>query len=101
MVVGIVLIGTIASVINKYIAAKHGYEIQEESGEKMTKLVQSDDAAMKRIEQLEKRVRVLERIATDDGARLKAEIEALAETRHDDLSEALADPSRHSRTPTR
>lgn len=99
MVVGIVLIGTVASVINKYIAARHGYQIEDSyDGEKMIKLAQSDDAALKRIEQLEKRVRVLERIATDDGARLKAEIEALAETRHDDLSEALSQPATRDKT---
>lgn len=92
MVVGLVLIGTIGTVVNKWIAAKHGYDIDKD-GERMTKIVEYDDrAAIARIEQLEKRVRVLERIATDEGARLASEIEQLRETR-DDLSEALSSPT--------
>lgn len=92
MVVGLVLIGTIGTVVNKWIAAKHGYEIEDEAGEKMVKIVQDDPKTLARIDALEKRIRVLERIATDEGARLASEIEALQETREDDLSDALSSP---------
>lgn len=91
MVVGLVLIGTIGTMVNKWIAAKHGYEIDED-GEKMVKIVKDDPKTLARIDALEKRVRVLERIATDDGARLASEIEALKQERYDDLSDALSRP---------
>nr|WP_276591770.1 hypothetical protein [Sphingomicrobium nitratireducens] len=100
MVVGIVLIGTTASIVNKWIAAKHGYEIDEGDGERMVKAAAPDDQALRRIEQLEKRVRVLERIATDEGARLASEIEALKDAREDDLADALSRPDFSTRETT-
>ena len=101
-ILGIIVIGSGFSVINKWIAAKHGYEIEDSDGERMTKIVHQPDAAsLKRIEQLEKRVRVLERIATDEGARLASEIDALADERETDLSDALSRPALEIREPSR
>ncbi|MBW0145027.1 hypothetical protein [Sphingomicrobium sp. B8] len=92
MIVGVVLIGTAASIINRWIAAKHGYEYEDET-DTMKKIAPVEDPATeKRIQALEKRVRVLERIATDEGARLASEIEALQDAREDDLSDALSTP---------
>ena len=93
MIVGVVLIGTAASIISKWIAAKHGYEIDDGDGERMIKSKPVEDPmTAKRIEALEKRVRVLERIATDEGARLASEIEALQIERREELGDALATP---------
>lgn len=100
MVIAIVLIGTGGTVINKWIAAKHGYEINDADGEKMVKIVQDDPKTLARIDALEKRVRVLERIATDEGARLASEIEALQDAREDDLSDALSAPRFKTREPS-
>ena len=97
MIVGVVLIGTAASIINRWIAAKHGYEYEDET-DTMKKIAPVEDpATAKRIEALEKRVRVLERIATDEGARLASEIKALQEDRLDDLGDALATPNFETR----
>ena len=101
MVVGLVLIGTLGTVVNKWIAAKHGYDYEDESGEKLIKAkVEEDPKTLARIDALEKRIRVLERIATDEGARLASEIEALQDAREDDLSDALSAPRFKSREPS-
>lgn len=100
MVVGIVLVGAVASMANKWIAAKHGYEIPDDDGEKMVKIVRDDPKTLARIDALEKRVRVLERIATDEGARIASEIEALQDAREEDLGAALSTPRFKTREPS-
>lgn len=93
-IVAIIAVCTLGSIANKWIAAKHGYDYVGDDGEKLVKSKPDQDPEMlKRIEKLEKRVRVLERITTDEGARLASEIEALQDAREDDLSDTLSTPS--------
>jgi len=80
MVVLIVGIMTISWVITTWIRAKHGYSITDDNGNTIqppAKGMSDDDKA--RIAKLEKRIEVLERIATDRGNLLASEIDALKE----------------------
>ena len=74
--------------VNNWIRAKHGYPLEDEWGGKTEKAAVTDDRQLAllsnenadlkgKIVRLEERVAVLERIATDKGARLAEEIEAL------------------------
>ncbi|MFC7047710.1 hypothetical protein [Emcibacter nanhaiensis] len=84
MIVLIVLVSTLGSAIMYWIKSKHdkGIDFDELSSE----LGLSDSycskqqmkACLARIDQLEERIRVLERIATDKGTNLAHEIDNLA-----------------------
>jgi len=69
MAFAIVAIVMISATINRWLNTR-----AKEAAHKAQGL---DKAAEARIEKLEQRVQVLERIATDKGARLKEEIDAL------------------------
>jgi len=81
------LIFGIAWVVNTWIRAKHGYPLDDGAGhavykgqspekvaEQVRQALESRDAT---IAKLEERVRVLERIVTDDSSRVAREIESL------------------------
>ena len=85
--VPIAIFFSIAWVLNTWIRAKHGYPLGDGAGgqihkspspdavaDQVRQALQSRDAT---IAQLEERVRVLERIVTDDSRRVSHEIEAL------------------------
>lgn len=83
----IVIIGVGGWVFTTWLRIKNGYPLEDSWGRKVmpagpkvdehTKHKAQTDANTDRIERLEQRVRVLERIATDKGAGLAAEIEGL------------------------
>jgi hypothetical protein len=79
---------TLGWIINTWIRAKHGYPLDDGAGNPVAKSAPSADdiaAHVKHalatrdatIAQLEERVRVLERIVTDDSRRVSSEIESL------------------------
>lgn len=72
MVVLIVLIATIGGVLNNRTKTKHKMENLEE---RLKELGVADQ--LRRIDQLEERVRTLERIVTDKSGRLREEIDRL------------------------
>ncbi|MCJ9429671.1 hypothetical protein [Kordiimonas marina] len=69
MIVLVVLIGVIGGTINNWIKMREKQSRAAAAGH--------DEATNSRIQKLEERVRVLERIVTDKGSRLKDEIDAL------------------------
>ena len=79
---------TIGWIVNTWIRAKHGYPLDDGAGNPVSKSAPSADdiaAHVKHalatrdatIAKLEERVRVLERIVTDDSRRVANEIESL------------------------
>ncbi|QIQ85499.1 hypothetical protein [Erythrobacter sp.] len=90
-VVALMAVSYGAWVINNWIRAKHGYELEDEWGGKSAK---SDTAETKRLREenrdlhdkldaMQDRMIVLEKIVTDRGYSLSQEIEALRESRKD------------------
>ena len=83
MVVLIVLIVTIGSVIKYRHQAKHWMsDVEQKTDDWMSDLeedmgLSTDPKLRKRVDDLEERVRTLERIATDRSHRLKEEIDGL------------------------
>lgn len=88
MVIWIVAICTGGWLVNNWIRAKHGYALEDEWGGKTDKglpdaerkvaLLSSENEQLTgKIDRLEERIAVLERIATDSGTRLANEIEQL------------------------
>lgn len=78
-IVVIVAIVCVAEVLKARHRARHGI-VADENGKES--LIQQQDPALKReVEELRERIKVLERIATEDGdsKRLSAEIESLRE----------------------
>ena len=74
MVVGIVLIVTIGSIVR----AKHGIRRDHKGGDYFVATDNSETKALQaEIRALKDRIQVLERIATDKGTALSAEIENL------------------------
>ena len=87
-IIWIVGLCTAGWVINNWIRAKHGYPLEDEWGGKTAKelpeaerkiglLTSENEQLGSKISRLEERIAVLERIATDKGARLADEIESL------------------------
>ena len=85
-VIGIIAVSYGAWIINNWIRAKHGYELEDEWGGKSTP--KADNAETKRLkaenaelnsklDHMQDRMIVLERIVTDKGYGLADEIEAL------------------------
>jgi hypothetical protein len=76
-----VTVGPIAWVANNWIRAKHGYPLEGPKGSLTSRedpALAAENAALKgQVEQLEARLRVLERIATDPAERTAREIESL------------------------
>jgi len=87
-VVAIVAISTVGWIVNNWIRAKHGYDLEDEFFGKTQK---SDGAETKRLkaenrelhdklDTMQDRMIVLEKIVTDRGYTLSEEIEALRDT---------------------
>lgn len=84
-VVAIVLICTISWLVNNWIRAKHGYPLEDELGGKTapvdtaeTQRLRAENKALHdKLDAMQDRMVVLERIVTDRGYSLSAEIEAL------------------------
>lgn len=88
-VVTIVAISMVGWIVNNWIRAKHGYDLEDEWGGKTSK--KEDSAETKRlkaenrelngkIDEMQDRMIVLEKIVTDRGYSLSEEIEALRDT---------------------
>ncbi len=88
-VLGIIGIGAGCTLLNTWIRARHGYPVENEQGgmstkdgvlpsERKVELLEAENAALRgSMTRMEDRVAVLERIATDPGARLDREIAGL------------------------
>jgi hypothetical protein len=87
-IVAIVMICTAGWIFNNWIRARHGYPLEDEWGGKTEKidvdgdrkiaLLSNENATMNgKIDHLEERIAVLERIVTDKAGRLSEEIENL------------------------
>lgn len=89
----IVLAATVGWLINNWIRAKHGYPLEDEWGGKSDKIDGGENKRLReenamlhdKLDTMQDRMVVLEKIVTDRGYSLHDEIEAL---RHDD-SKAL------------
>lgn len=87
-VMAIIAISTVAWLANNWIRARHGYALEDEWGGKTDRADTQQNAALaeqnrKLLETMEKmqdRMIVLERIVTDKGYTVAAEIEALRDT---------------------
>jgi hypothetical protein len=87
MVIGIVLIGTVGSLIGKYIHARygsgpdkahdHGHGHGRADGDRADDTRGELKPYLEKIDALEERIRVLERIVTDRSERLSREIDEL------------------------
>lgn len=91
-VIAIIAVSYGAWIVNNWIRAKHGYELEDEWGGK-TKPKDSGEIKQLRAENAElvsllknqgKRMETLERIVTDKGYRLNEEIEALRDLPNSD-----------------
>ncbi|ASK87657.1 hypothetical protein [Sphingorhabdus sp. SMR4y] len=89
-VIAIIAVSYGGWIINNWIRAKHGYELEDEWGGKSSKtgpdeqrkieLLSNENAELVgKIDRLQERLQVLERIATDPAKRTADEIEALRE----------------------
>jgi hypothetical protein len=84
-IVAIVLICTIGWLINNWIRAKHGYALEDEWGGKTERKDAGETQRLKaenktlhdKLDAMQDRMIVLEKIVTDRGYSLSAEIEAL------------------------
>jgi len=80
--IGASLISTFGWVANNWIRARHGYPILEEEDDKPNKkkleAICAENAELKQqLKQLQERMAVMERIATDPAERTAREIESL------------------------
>lgn len=87
-IIAIIIISTAGWLINNWVRARHGYDLEDEWGGK-TKLANPDidrqiellssenENLQDKITHLEERIAVLERIVTDKSSRLSDEIENL------------------------
>ena len=81
-VVGLSLISTIGWIANNWIRARHGFEPEAEEDDKPNKkrmdAICAENAELKQqLKQLQERMAVMERIATDPAERTAREIESL------------------------
>ena len=87
-VIAIIAVGTFGWLINNWIRAKHGYDLEDEWGGKTSKsdpqdtrkielLTGENEQLTGKVSRLEERISVLERIATDPAKRTADEIEKL------------------------
>ena len=85
-VLALIVISTIGWIITTAIRARHGYPVEGEWGgqvdhpdaRRATELLEAENEMLRgKLGRVEERVAVLERIVTDKGARLDAEIEQL------------------------
>ncbi len=101
-VVLLVGISTLGWIINNWIRAKHGYELEDEWGGKSAKKVESSETTRLKAENrelndkldtMQDRMIVLEKIVTDRGYSLSDEIEALRHTNVRDVDTPTTAPS--------
>lgn len=89
-VIAIIAICVAGGILNNWIRTKHGYPIEDENGNilersnpedgrKIERLSSENEQLVGKIDQLQERLQVLERIATDPAKRTADEIEALRE----------------------
>lgn len=99
-VLAIIALWTVGSLANNWIRARHGYELENDDGNKSPP-PQSDSSRQLATENAElreqvahfaDRVKVLERIVTDRGYGLAGEIEALRDTRSNEALIAQREP---------
>jgi len=81
-VVGLSLISTVGWLVNNWIRARHGFEPEAEDEDKPSKkridVICAENAELKnQVKQLQERMAVMERIATDPAERTAREIESL------------------------
>ena len=84
-VIAIIALSTVGWIINNWIRAKHGYSLEDEWGGKTeksdtaeTKRLQAENAELNsKLDTMQDRMIVLEKIVTDRGYTLTDEIEAL------------------------
>ena len=88
MVIGIILIATVAWLVSSWIRAEHGYPLENEWGgmtekkdpeaeHKVSLLTSENEKLHGKVIRLEERIAVLERIATDPATRTAREIDEL------------------------
>ena len=88
LIIAIIMVGTAGWIINNLIRAKYGYDLEDEWGGKTSKkdanaerkielLSNENENLVGKIDRLQERLSVLERIATDPAKRTADEIEAL------------------------
>ena len=89
-IIAIIAISSVCWIVNNWIRARHGYELEDEWGGKTKKtnpdeqrkielLSHENEELVGKIDRLQERLQVLERIATDPAKRTADEIEALRE----------------------
>lgn len=89
-VIAIIAISTVGWLVSSWIRARHGYPLENEWGghtekngpdeQRKIELLSSENAELVgKIDRLQERLQVLERIATDPAKRTAEEIEALRE----------------------
>ena len=84
-VMAIIAISTVGWLINNWIRAKHGYALEDEWGgktdranSKETQQLRAENTELReQLDHFADRVKVLERIVTDKGLNVAAQIEAL------------------------
>lgn len=87
-VLAIIAISTLGWLVSSWIRARHGYPVENEwsgmthkhdpQAERQIAQLNEENGALKgQVQRLEKRLTVLERIATDQPARIEREIEQL------------------------
>jgi hypothetical protein len=80
-VLGLSLVSTVGWVANNWIRARHGYPIEDEADDKPNKKLDAicaeNDELKRQLKQLQERMAVMERIATDPAERTAREIESL------------------------
>lgn len=87
-VIAIIAISTGGWLINNWIRARHGYALEDEWGGKTgkgssdeTKQLRTENTELReQLDHFADRVKVLERIVTDKGLNVAAQIEALRDT---------------------
>ena len=87
-VIAIIAICMIGSIINNWIRARHGYELEDDWGGKTPRPDTAENTRLKeenrdlndKLDQMQDRMVVLEKIVTDRGYTLSDEIEALRGT---------------------
>ena len=87
-VLAIIAVSTAGWLINNWIRAKHGYDLEDEWGGKTAnreseeaKRLKAENAELNsKLDQMQDRMVVLEKIVTDRGYSLSEEIEALRDT---------------------
>ena len=90
-VIAIIALSTIGWVVNNWIRAKHGYELEDEWGGKTapretgeTRRLREENAMLHdKVDSMQDRMVVLEKIVTDRGYSLSDEIEALRDREPD------------------